>query len=149
MSPTAPNPLAAPAARQRHEARNAPLSASSYPLPPPPVAHPTLTQQETTMKKIGSMLNRARRALKLSNAVPAWVLAGAAALAFGHGAFAADAKAAAFADAKIPVVAAENFYGDVVRQLGGDRVDVTSILSNPDQDPHLFEASPKPARALQ
>lgn len=52
-------------------------------------------------------------------------------------------------DAKIPIVAAENFYGDVVQQLGGDRVDVTSILSNPDQDPHLFEASPKTARALQ
>ncbi|BCF96046.1 ABC transporter substrate-binding protein [Paraburkholderia sp. PGU19] len=52
-------------------------------------------------------------------------------------------------DAKVPVVAAENFYGDVVQQLGGDRVDVTSILSNPDQDPHLFEASPKTARALQ
>ncbi|WP_233831922.1 metal ABC transporter solute-binding protein [Paraburkholderia sp. ZP32-5] len=100
------------------------------------------------MKRIGSMLNRARRALKLSNAMPAWVLAGAA-LAFGHGAFAADAKAATAADAKIPVVAAENFYGDVVRQLGGDRVNVTSILSNPDQDPHLFEASPATARALQ
>src|ERR1700744_5210669 len=144
MSPTAPNPLAAPAARQRHEARNAPLSASSYPLPPPPVAHPTLTQQETTMKRIGSMLNRERRALKLSNAVPAWVLAGAA-LAFGPGAFAAGAKTAAAADAKIPVVAAENFYGDVVRQLGGDRVNVTSILRNPEHDPHLFEANPATA----
>jgi zinc/manganese transport system substrate-binding protein len=62
-------------------------------------------------------------------------------LAFGQAAHAQDAK--------IPVVAAENFYGDVVQQLGGDRVDVTSILSNPDQDPHLFEASPKTARALQ
>jgi len=51
--------------------------------------------------------------------------------------------------AVVPVVAAENFYGDVVRQLGGDHVQVTSILSNPDQDPHLFEASPKTARALQ
>jgi zinc/manganese transport system substrate-binding protein len=49
----------------------------------------------------------------------------------------------------VPVVAAENFYGDVVRQLGGDHVQVTSILSNPDEDPHLFEASPKTARALQ
>ena len=58
-------------------------------------------------------------------------------------------QAAHAQDAKIPVVAAENFYGDVVQQLGGDRVDVTSILSNPDQDPHLFEASPKTARALQ
>jgi len=58
-------------------------------------------------------------------------------------------QAAHAQEAKIPVVAAENFYGDVVQQLGGDRVDVTSILSNPDQDPHLFEASPKTARALQ
>ncbi|QSN61789.1 metal ABC transporter solute-binding protein [Caballeronia sp. M1242] len=51
--------------------------------------------------------------------------------------------------AGVPVVAAENFYGDVVRQLGGDHVEVTSILNNPDEDPHLFEASPKTARALQ
>ncbi len=55
----------------------------------------------------------------------------------------------AFAGEKIQVVAAENFYGDVVKQLGGERVEVTSILSNPDQDPHLFEASAKTARALQ
>lgn len=43
---------------------------------------------------------------------------------------------------KIAVVAAENFYGDVARQIGGDLVAVTSILANPDQDPHLFEISP-------
>ena len=48
----------------------------------------------------------------------------------------------------IPVVAAENFYGDVVAQIGGAGVRVTSILTNPDQDPHLFEASPSTARAV-
>ena len=53
----------------------------------------------------------------------------------------------AFAD-PISVVAAENFYGDVAQQTGGDNVAVTSILSNPDQDPHLFEASPSTAKAL-
>ncbi|MBB3255328.1 zinc/manganese transport system substrate-binding protein [Paraburkholderia bannensis] len=57
--------------------------------------------------------------------------------------------AAHAADTAITVVAAENFYGDVVKQIGGNYVNVTSILSNPDQDPHLFEASPKTARALQ
>lgn len=58
--------------------------------------------------------------------------------------------APAFAQAAtVNVVAAENFYGDVVSQIGGRHVAVTSILSNPDQDPHLFEASPKTARALQ
>ena len=33
-------------------------------------------------------------------------------------------------------------------QIGGPNVVVTSILSNPDDDPHLFEASPETARAL-
>jgi zinc/manganese transport system substrate-binding protein len=46
------------------------------------------------------------------------------------------------------IVAAENFYGDIARQIGGSDVAVTSILSNPDQDPHEFEASPSTARAL-
>jgi zinc/manganese transport system substrate-binding protein len=48
----------------------------------------------------------------------------------------------------VKVVAAENFYGDLARQIGGENVAVTSILSNPDDDPHLFEASPETARAL-
>ncbi len=48
----------------------------------------------------------------------------------------------------VKVVAAENFYGDVAKQIGGDDVAVTSILSKPDDDPHLFEASPQTARVL-
>ncbi|MGD0762976.1 MAG: zinc ABC transporter substrate-binding protein [Roseiarcus sp.] len=48
----------------------------------------------------------------------------------------------------VKVVAAENFYGDVAAQIGGDNVAVTSILSNPDDDPHLFEASASTAKAL-
>jgi zinc/manganese transport system substrate-binding protein len=49
---------------------------------------------------------------------------------------------------KIAVVAAENFYGDVAQQIGGDFVSVTSVLSNPDQDPHLFETSPSVIREI-
>ncbi len=52
------------------------------------------------------------------------------------------------ADAKIAVVAAENFYGDVAQQIGGEQVAVTSIMSSPDQDPHLFEVSPSVVRQL-
>jgi zinc/manganese transport system substrate-binding protein len=48
----------------------------------------------------------------------------------------------------IKIVAAENFYGDIARQIGGAEVAVTSILTNPDQDPHEFEASPSTARTL-
>lgn len=48
----------------------------------------------------------------------------------------------------IRILAAENFYGDVARQIGGARVSVSSILRNPDQDPHLFQASAKAAREV-
>jgi zinc/manganese transport system substrate-binding protein len=48
----------------------------------------------------------------------------------------------------VNIVAAENFYGDVAKQIGGPEVAVYSILSNPDQDPHLFEVSPSVARAI-
>ncbi len=56
-------------------------------------------------------------------------------------------SAPAFAD-PVKVVAAENFYGDLASQIGGANVAVTSILSDPDTDPHLFEASPDTAKAM-
>ena len=56
--------------------------------------------------------------------------------------------APAVASAAPAIVAAENMYGDVARQIAGPDAAVTSILSNPDQDPHLFEASPSVGRAL-
>jgi zinc/manganese transport system substrate-binding protein len=55
---------------------------------------------------------------------------------------------AAAGDADIGVVAAENFYGDVARQIGGSRVAVLSVLSNADQDPHLFETTPGVVRKV-
>ena len=50
--------------------------------------------------------------------------------------------------APIAIVAAENFYGDVARQIAGPAVKVTSVISSPAQDPHQFEANPAAARAL-
>lgn len=52
------------------------------------------------------------------------------------------------AEGQVAVVAAENFYGDIARQIGGDRVAVISIMNNPDQDPHLFETTPAVVRQL-
>jgi zinc/manganese transport system substrate-binding protein len=40
---------------------------------------------------------------------------------------------------RVNVVAAENFYGNIASQIGGRHVAVTSILTNPSADPHLFE----------
>ena len=52
------------------------------------------------------------------------------------------------AENQIAVMAAENFYGDIARQIGGDRVSVVSIMNNPDQDPHLFETTPGIVRQI-
>src|SRR5471032_2157262 len=52
------------------------------------------------------------------------------------------------ADGKLAVVTAENFYGDIARQIGGDAVEVASIMNNPDQDPHLFETTPGVVRQI-
>ena len=46
------------------------------------------------------------------------------------------------------MVAAENFYGNIVAQIGGEKVNVTSILSDPNVDPHEYESSVEDARAL-
>jgi len=46
------------------------------------------------------------------------------------------------------IVAAENFYGGVARQIAGNSADVTSILSNPNQDPHEFTTDAATARAV-
>ena len=52
------------------------------------------------------------------------------------------------APAKINVVAAENFYGNIVQQIGAEKVQVTSILSDPNVDPHVYESSFDDAKAL-
>jgi zinc/manganese transport system substrate-binding protein len=49
---------------------------------------------------------------------------------------------------KLKIIAAENFYGDIAKQIGGIAVEVKSVLSNPGQDPHLFEASPSLVREV-
>jgi zinc/manganese transport system substrate-binding protein len=50
--------------------------------------------------------------------------------------------------AKLSVVAAENFYGGVARRIAGNSAEVTSILSNPNQDPHEFTTDAATAREV-
>jgi zinc/manganese transport system substrate-binding protein len=49
---------------------------------------------------------------------------------------------------QIKIVAAENFYGEVAKAVGGDQVEVTSILDNPNTDPHDFEPTTDVARTV-
>ncbi len=48
----------------------------------------------------------------------------------------------------INAVGAENEYANVIEQIGGKYVKVTAIESNPNTDPHTFEASPSVAQAV-
>jgi zinc/manganese transport system substrate-binding protein len=48
----------------------------------------------------------------------------------------------------LPVVASTNVYGDIARQIGGSHVAVTSILTDPNADPHLFEPGTKNGLAV-
>ncbi len=45
----------------------------------------------------------------------------------------------------VGVVAAENVWGDIASQIGGRYVAVTSVISDPNTDPHLYEGDPRAA----
>jgi len=75
-------------------------------------------------------MNQSRRALTLLGlaAASTLVLAGCASGAAGD-------------DGRLQVVASTNVYGQIASEIGGDFVDVTSIVSSASQDPHSFEPS--------
>jgi zinc/manganese transport system substrate-binding protein len=58
------------------------------------------------------------------------------------------AGAAAGEGGKLNVVAAEDFWGSIAEGVGGDRVAVTDIITNPAADPHDYEPTGDDARAL-
>jgi zinc/manganese transport system substrate-binding protein len=73
--------------------------------------------------------------------VGSWALAAPA----GSAAAAAPISLSSGGGSPVPVVAAENEYGDVASQVGGRYVQVSSIESNPNTDPHSYEVSPRVA----
>ncbi len=48
----------------------------------------------------------------------------------------------------VQVVAAENFWGSIVSQIGGSHVQVLSIVSDPNADPHEYASNTRDARAV-
>ncbi|MFJ4254295.1 metal ABC transporter substrate-binding protein [Microbacterium sp. NPDC090003] len=71
--------------------------------------------------------------------VAALTLAGCSTPAAGEG---AD-------DGTITVVASTNVYGDIASTIGGDRVDVESIITSASQDPHSYEATARDRLTVQ
>ena len=56
--------------------------------------------------------------------------------------------ASAASGTTITAIGAENEYSDVIAQIGGRYVSADAIMSNPNTDPHTFEASPAVAREV-
>ncbi|MFJ1535433.1 metal ABC transporter solute-binding protein, Zn/Mn family [Streptomyces mirabilis] len=61
---------------------------------------------------------------------------------------AASSDSATSSDGPIQVVAAENFWGSIAQQLGGSQVKVTSVINNPNADPHDYEPTAADGRSV-
>ncbi len=99
-------------------------------------------KNETQSCNLPAMPARASRTSMraIRRACLAAALLSAAALLAGCG-----SGGAASSSGKILAVGAENEYANVISQVGGSYVQTTAIESNPNTDPHTFEASPSVA----
>lgn len=84
----------------------------------------------------------------MKKSVVAFTLASVSALVLA-GCSATPAADAGGSDDVIQVVASTNVYGSLAEQIGGDRVDVTSIITSASQDPHSYEASARDRLTVQ
>ncbi len=57
-------------------------------------------------------------------------------------------EASTSGDGPVQVVAAENFWGSIAAQVGGSHVHVTSIIADPNADPHSYEPTAADARTV-
>ena len=87
-------------------------------------------------------------ALAVALPVAATLLASACSSSSASSSAAGGSSAAAASVTKITAIGAENEYADVIAQVGGKYVQAASIMSNPNTDPHTFEASPAVAREI-
>lgn len=96
-----------------------------------------------TMRRLLSLIRRP----EVTAAVLAGLLAGCATTApAGNGA--ATAPNGPAGKTKIAVVAAENFWGSIAAQVGGEHVSVHSVITSPDADPHDYEPTAADGRAV-
>ncbi|WP_423920460.1 metal ABC transporter solute-binding protein, Zn/Mn family [Frigoribacterium sp. 2-23] len=87
--------------------------------------------------------------LPLRRLIPALGAAAALALvATGCSATGDSASGSGTDGGAIQVVASTNVYGDIASTVGGDAVTVTSIISDPSQDPHSYEGDARTQLAI-
>ena len=87
-------------------------------------------------------------ALRMYHLAAAAVAAGVVALAAGCSTASGTAAADNGSGRQIAVVAAENFWGSIASQLGGTHVSETSIITDPNTDPHDYEPAAGDARTI-
>src|SRR6266567_302581 len=95
----------------------------------------------STHQPLAGRLARECRGVALTISAAALVLAAAACTSNASSANTASST-------RIIAMGAENEYANVLSQVGGRYVQVSSILSNPNTDPHTFEASPQVAQEV-
>lgn len=86
--------------------------------------------------------------VKLRPLLAVATLAAAGSLALAGCSSSATAGSSSTSSGKVLVVASTDVYGDIASQIGGSAVQVTSILTNPNQDPHGFEADAQTQLAI-
>lgn len=95
-----------------------------------------------------SVRTSARIALGTAMAVLTAVTASACSTSSPHPGGTAATGGGSGSGKTIQVVAAENFWGSIASQLGGSHVKVTSVITNPDTDPHDYEPTAADARTV-
>jgi zinc/manganese transport system substrate-binding protein len=86
--------------------------------------------------------------LSRTTLLPALAAAGLVLAGCGSAPPATGAAPAPAAGSKVAVVASTDVYGSVVAAVGGDAVEVTSIIDKPDADPHDYESTPADAATV-
>jgi zinc/manganese transport system substrate-binding protein len=89
-----------------------------------------------------------RRVFPAAVAVLAAAAAAGASVLDGAGGSAGASTTRAAAGRVVAVVAAENFWGSIASQIGGRDAAVTSLITSPTADPHLFETNAREAATL-
>jgi zinc/manganese transport system substrate-binding protein len=93
---------------------------------------------QTAVELMGANVNRGLLVLPIALLAMGWLT----------GCEATPESDAASGSGRVQIVASTDVYGDIAKQVGGGEVAVTSILTNPDQDPHSFEANPRTTLAI-
>jgi zinc/manganese transport system substrate-binding protein len=99
------------------------------------------------MVRHAAVTERARRAARTWGLTAALIVAGTLVLTACQTS-APTRSGGAAGDGRIPVAASINAWGSILTQLGGDRVQETSIITNPATDPHDYEPTPADGRTI-